>query len=99
MFERTLGRVVAVAHVEYDVIAGAAGVGDSWCAGAASARGTGEGMVKISMWSDETFGIGCGEARSGELFGTFIPVVFLITLFIQSEARKAAESGSEGNKF
>ena len=33
------------------------------------------------------------------LFGTFIPVVFLITLFIQSEARKAAESGSEGNKF
>ena len=33
------------------------------------------------------------------LFGTFIPVVFLVTLFIQSEARKAAESGSEGNKF
>jgi photosystem II PsbM protein len=33
------------------------------------------------------------------LFGTFIPVVFLLTLFIQSEARKAAESGSEGNKF
>ena len=33
------------------------------------------------------------------LFGTFIPVVFLITLYIQSEARKAAESGSEGGKF
>lgn len=29
------------------------------------------------------------------LLGTFIPVVFLITLFIQSEARKAAESGQE----
>ena len=33
------------------------------------------------------------------LFGVFIPVVFLMTLFIQSEARKAAESGSEGRKF
>lgn len=33
------------------------------------------------------------------MFGTFIPVVFLLTLFIQSEARKAAESGSEGRKF
>eukprot|EP00406_Dinophysis_acuminata_P046897 CAMPEP_0179304350 /NCGR_PEP_ID=MMETSP0797-20121207/49053_1 /TAXON_ID=47934 /ORGANISM="Dinophysis acuminata, Strain DAEP01" /LENGTH=61 /DNA_ID=CAMNT_0021013945 /DNA_START=65 /DNA_END=250 /DNA_ORIENTATION=- len=33
------------------------------------------------------------------LFGTFVPVVFLVTLFIQSESRKAAESGSEGNKF
>jgi len=33
------------------------------------------------------------------LLGTFVPVVFLVTLFIQSEARKAAESGSEGNKF
>lgn len=29
------------------------------------------------------------------ILGTFIPVVFLITLFIQSEARKAAESGQE----
>jgi hypothetical protein len=25
--------------------------------------------------------------------------VFLVTLFIQSESRKAAESGSEGRKF
>jgi photosystem II reaction center protein PsbM len=33
------------------------------------------------------------------LLGTFVPVVFLVTLFIQSEARKAAESGTEGNKF
>ena len=33
------------------------------------------------------------------LLGTFIPVVFLVTLYIQSEARKAAESGSEGDKF
>ena len=33
------------------------------------------------------------------LFGVFIPVVFLVTLFIQSESRKAAESGSEGRKF
>lgn len=33
------------------------------------------------------------------LLGTFIPVVFLLTLYIQSEARKAAESGSEGDKF
>lgn len=33
------------------------------------------------------------------LLGTFVPVVFLVTLFIQSEARKAAESGSEGVKF
>ena len=29
------------------------------------------------------------------ILGTFIPVVFLITLYIQSEARKAAESGQE----
>jgi photosystem II PsbM protein len=29
------------------------------------------------------------------ILGTFIPVVFLLTLFIQSEARKAAESGQE----
>jgi photosystem II reaction center protein PsbM len=33
------------------------------------------------------------------LAGLFIPVVFLVTLYIQSEARKAAESGSEGDKF
>ena len=29
------------------------------------------------------------------ILGTFIPVVFLLTLYIQSEARKAAESGQE----
>ncbi len=29
------------------------------------------------------------------LLGTFIPVVFLVTLYIQSESRKAAESGVE----
>ncbi|EKX34729.1 hypothetical protein GUITHDRAFT_155667 [Guillardia theta CCMP2712] len=33
------------------------------------------------------------------LLGTFIPVVFLLTLYIQSESRKAAETGSEGDKF
>ena len=33
------------------------------------------------------------------ILGLFIPVVFLVTLFIQSESRKAAESGSEGDKF
>jgi len=95
------------------VAVGGAGVGGAGVGGAGVGGVDGDGVIDINEFVRLMFpaansallaaaGTGMAVTTGGylaTLFGVFVPVVFLVTLFIQTESRKAQETGSEGDKF